>query len=125
DASNVSLTDAVPAGTTFVSEMQTAGPSFTFTNPAPGGTGTISGSITTLPALTSATFQIVVFASPADVNGSSISNTANVSTSSPDTNSGNDSSTTTATVVTSSDLSVSKTGPATVTAGAATNVTYT
>ena len=48
DAQTVAMTDAVPANTTFVSDVQTSGPAFTITNPAVGGTGTISDTIGTL-----------------------------------------------------------------------------
>src|SRR5262249_4781909 len=53
-AQSVQLTAAVPANTTFVSEAQTSGPTFTFTNPPVGGTGTITGTISTLAAGASA-----------------------------------------------------------------------
>src|SRR5207248_2285459 len=58
-----------------------------------------------------------------DANGSILSNTATVSAATPDPNSGNNSATFNSTVVNAADLSVTKTGPATVTAG--TNLTYT
>src|SRR5206468_3835321 len=60
DAQNVQLTDSVPANTTFVSESQNSGPTFTFSNPPAGGTGTISGTAPTLAAGGSATFTVVV-----------------------------------------------------------------
>src|SRR4029079_16632043 len=40
DAQSVSLSDAIPVNTTFVSAMQTAGPAFTLSSPPVGGTGT-------------------------------------------------------------------------------------
>jgi uncharacterized repeat protein (TIGR01451 family) len=121
-AQNVQLTDMVPSGTTFVSESHPAG--WTATAPAPGSSsGTVTESIGNLAANTSATFMIVVKARAADVNGSTIANTANVSTATPDTNTGNDSATSTAIITTAADVSVSQTGPATITAG--TNLTFT
>src|SRR5439155_982812 len=60
DAQNVTLSDALPAGTTFVSEAQTSGPAFTCVNPPAGTTGTVSCSIGTLAAGASANFTIVV-----------------------------------------------------------------
>src|SRR5262249_21926975 len=56
DAQTVSLTDAVPAGTTFVSA--TPAPGFTATTPAVGGTGTISFAATSMAAGASATFTV-------------------------------------------------------------------
>jgi uncharacterized repeat protein (TIGR01451 family) len=61
---NVSVTDTVPAGTTFVSLNQTSGPAFTLSAPAVGGTGTITATIATLTVGTSATFQLVVKVTP-------------------------------------------------------------
>ena len=58
------MTDVVPANTTFVSDAQTSGPTFTFTNPAVGGTGTITGTIGTLALGASASFTVVVLVSP-------------------------------------------------------------
>jgi uncharacterized repeat protein (TIGR01451 family) len=123
DAQNVSLTDAVPSGTTFVSESQTSGPGFTFSNPSAGGTGTVSGSIASFATGASATFTLVVHALSSDANNSTISNTANVSSSTSDPTSADNTSTVNSTVATSADLSISKSGPANVTAGS--NITYT
>jgi uncharacterized repeat protein (TIGR01451 family) len=79
DAQNVQLTDSIPANTTFVSESQTSGPTFTFSNPAVGGTGTISGTTSTLAAGASATFTVVVQVNPSTASGTNITNTATVS----------------------------------------------
>src|SRR5205807_4415938 len=59
DAQTVSFSDAVPAGLTFVSEMQNSGPTFTVVNPPGGGTGATTGTIATLLAGASAVFTIV------------------------------------------------------------------
>ena len=85
DAQLVSLTDAIPAGTTFHLRMQLSGPAFSFTNPAVGGTGTITGSLGALSAGGSALFQIVVHLTGAATIGTVIDNAASVSsvTSSP------------------------------------------
>ena len=69
------MTDVVPANTTFVSDAQTSGPTFTFTNPAVGGTGTITGTINTLALGASASFTVVVLVSPSTPAGTIISNT--------------------------------------------------
>ncbi|HYJ84727.1 MAG TPA: Ig-like domain-containing protein, partial [Pyrinomonadaceae bacterium] len=49
DAQTVTLTDAVPANTTFVSFTQDTGPVFLCSMPSPGGTGNVSCSLATLP----------------------------------------------------------------------------
>jgi uncharacterized repeat protein (TIGR01451 family) len=85
DAQNVNLTDVVPAGTTFVSESQTSGPAFALGTPPAGSGGTVSDSIATFASGASATFILVVHASPSDINGSTIVNTATVSSSTSST----------------------------------------
>jgi len=122
-ADNVSMTDAVPAGTTFVSETQLSGPAFGVTNPAVGGTGTTTATIAGLPAGVTAVFQIVDHVASSAPDASTITDTANVSTTSNDPNAANNSASVNTTVATAADLSITKTGPATATAG--TNVTYT
>jgi virginiamycin B lyase len=82
DALDVTLTDVVPAGTTFVSATQTSGPQFNLITPPVGGTGTIIADPVTLAAGHSATFQ-VVFRADAD---EPLTNTATVSTATPNRN---------------------------------------
>ncbi len=48
DAQTVAFSDILPANTTFVSDAQTSGPTFSLASPAAGGTGTIIGTIGTL-----------------------------------------------------------------------------
>jgi uncharacterized repeat protein (TIGR01451 family) len=120
DASSVALTDAVPAGSTFVSVTQGSGPVFSCTAPPVGGTGTVSCSIATLAANASATFTITL---KANSNATGINNIATVSSSSSDPSSTNNSATAVTTVNALADLSVTKSGPSTVVAG--TTVTYT
>ena len=76
DSQNVTLSDAIPAGTTFVSATQTSGPPFVPTIPAPGGGGTFSASISPLAAGASATFELVVRVDPDAPPGTPIDNTA-------------------------------------------------
>ena len=125
DAQNVVMTDAVPANTTFVSETQNSGPVAACTNPPAGGTGTVSCSFTTLAAGSSGSFTIVVRASSSAMSGSTITNTANVSSTTADSNTANNSASSTATVATTvADVAVTKSGsPPSVTGGA--NITYT
>ena len=114
-ANDVTFTDAIPAGTTFVSLTRTSGE-----NASHCSTGaTVSCTFNVLLAGQSSTYTLVVRAG--DVT--SISNTANVTTSTFDDDASNDSSTApTVTVVPSADLALTKSGPASATAG--TNATY-
>ncbi|HUP62507.1 MAG TPA: hypothetical protein VNA69_19035 [Thermoanaerobaculia bacterium] len=123
DASTVSLDDTLPANVTVVSASQTSGPVFTCTFPAPGTTGAIDCDIATLAADATATFSVTVMLSPSAPDGSTVSNTANVTTATPDPNGTNNTSTTMATVGADADVSVTKTGPASVLAG--NNISYT
>src|SRR5207248_5190359 len=123
DAQTVSLTDAVPANATFVSEQQNSGPAFTCTNPSVGGTGNTSCTIATLSAGASATFQIVVKVNSNAASGSTITNNAVAASTTADPNSANNTGTATTTVNASADLAVTKTGsPSPVIAGQ--NITY-
>ena len=122
DAQNVSLTDTLPPGTTFVSETQNSGPTANCVNPTVGQGGSINCTIPTMISGSTADFTLVFNVLPSLPAGTTISNTATVSSTTGDANSANNSSTSTATVTTSADLAVTKTGPATVTAG--NNITY-
>jgi uncharacterized repeat protein (TIGR01451 family) len=119
-AADVSLTDALPAGTTHVSFMQTGGAT-TFATAFDGTTYTA-----TAPSMPpgSAFFQITVDTSPSTPAGTIITNTATVSSSTPDPDSANNSATTNTTVSASANLDVFKTeGADPVAAGAL--LTYT
>jgi len=88
-AANVSLTDTLPANTTFVSASAPAG--FTCATPPVGTSGTIACTDPSLALFASATLTIVVkVSSPL---GSTISNTANASTSTFEPNLANNSAT--------------------------------
>jgi uncharacterized repeat protein (TIGR01451 family) len=99
DAQGVDLSDTLPANTTFVSMAQTSGPAFTLTTPGVGGTGTVHATIATMTAGASATFTLVVKVGAATAIGSTINNTATISTTTTDPAAGNNSSTTSLTVV--------------------------
>ena len=101
----MALSDLVPANTTFVSDTQTSGPAFNLTTPAPGGTGTITGTIATLASGASATFNVVVLVSPSTPAGTTIGNTANVTAATSDPNLANNSATVTNLTATQADLS--------------------
>ena len=122
-AASVSLTDTLPANTTFVSLNQTGGPTFTCNTPAVGSGGTVTCTIASLAPNVPATFSLVVRLAPSVAAGGSLTNTANGSATTVDPDPDNNASTTSATTAVSADVSVAKTGPAAVGAGA--NATYT
>ncbi len=99
DAENVTLTDALPANTTFLSFTQTSGPAFTLTTPAPGGTGTVTAAIASLANGATATFMLVVHVSAGAPNGGTISNTASVTSTTTDPNGADNDATATTTAV--------------------------
>ena len=94
-ASNASWSDALPAGTTFVSLPAVGG--WSCTTPAAGDTGSVSCSNPSF-AVTSSVFTLTVAVDPTVPAGSTLSNTATVTSSTPDNNSNNNSSTATTTV---------------------------
>jgi uncharacterized repeat protein (TIGR01451 family) len=112
------LSDTLPAGTTFVSLVQNSGPSANCVAPAVGTGGTVTCTFP-LPLSSGATAQFTLTV----VATASVTNTATVSTSGFDTNNTNDSSSASTTITPLADLSVTKTGSTTVTAGS--NATYT
>ena len=119
DAAGVSLTDTLPAGTTFVSLTQNSGPSWSCS-----GSSTVSCTIATFASGASSTFDLVVHVGDTTAAGAVISDTVVVATSTSDGNSDNDSSTSTSTVSASADLGVTVVdSPDPVTAGS--NLTYT
>jgi uncharacterized repeat protein (TIGR01451 family) len=107
-ASNVTLTDALPANTTFVSASQQSGPAFTLTTPAAGAGGTFTATSATMAAGASAVFTLVVQVDPGTPPATTISNTASVSTTSTDVNGANDDSTALTTVSPLADVAVQK-----------------
>ncbi|MGB8647112.1 MAG: hypothetical protein WCF84_17880 [Anaerolineae bacterium] len=125
DATSVSLTDSIPANTTFVSASQATGPTFACTNPLVGNTGLTRCTIGTLLYGATATFSLVVHVDPGATGA--ISNTANIFATN-DVNAGNDSSTWRTDVLTQADLSILKTHVTSGVAGAGTvtwNITIT
>ena len=98
DAASVTLSDDVPANTTFHSFGQLDGPTFTCTSPNEGETGTTTCTISTLARRETA-FFIATYVVDAVSNGTVISNTASVSSTTDDPNPDDNSSTVGATVV--------------------------
>ena len=116
DAPGVTLTDPIPAGTSFVSATPSAG--------SCAGTTTVSCNLGTLANGASASVTLSVHVGSAVAAGTVLSNTATASSGVSDPNASNDSATATTTVVTSGDLSITKTGsPDPVAAGG--DLTYT
>jgi uncharacterized repeat protein (TIGR01451 family) len=122
DAANVSMTDTLPANTTFVSNTQNSGPAFNCVNPPAGGTGAITCTLATMTAGTTATFTVVLNVASAASAGA-LSNTAAVTATTTDPDSSNNSSTANATISVSADVRVAKSGPTGTAPG--TNMSYT
>ncbi|MEO5914482.1 MAG: Ig-like domain-containing protein [Luteolibacter sp.] len=121
DADNVSITDTLPAGTSFVSLSAPSG--WSATTPAVGATGQITLTNPLVANGGAATFTVVVKVGAGVPNGFIISNTASATSTVIDIAPANNSSTATSTVTTSSDLAVEITGtPATVPKGS--NVSF-
>ena len=108
-ATAVTLRDALPPGTTFVSITQNSGPASTCAVES----GAVVCSNLALAMNQSATFTLVLDPGA----NSEVTNTATVTTESFDTDPSDDTSSVTTAVTPVADLAVSKTGPATVAAG--------
>ena len=109
DAAALSVTDTLPAGVTFVSATGTG---WACTN---SGNVSVTCTRPTLAAGTPAPTITVVVTAPAQA--ATLNNTASVSSTTADPNVGNNTSAVSTTVTASADLSIVKTGPATVVAG--------
>ncbi len=114
DAQGVTLTDAIPANTTFLSF--TAPPGWTATTPTVGGAGNVSAIVASLANGAVATFTLSVRVSPDTPGGSTITDTSTVSATTDDPNPANNSATGSVGVVTpvvpTADLAVTATaGP--------------
>jgi uncharacterized repeat protein (TIGR01451 family) len=103
EAENISLTDVLPVGATFVSLTAPAG--WTTTQPAVGSNGTVTGSIAALSAAAgSQTFTLVVKAACELANNSVLENTSTLNVGTPDPNTTNNSATASTTVVASTPI---------------------
>jgi uncharacterized protein len=110
-AATVSLSDTLPAGTTFVSLASPAG--WSCVTPEVDANGTISCSTASFP-LGSAVFTLVAKVSPSVGAGTVLANTATVSSSNPDPNPENNSATSTTTVNPALSIDFSGSGSGTV-----------
>ncbi|HEX2645508.1 MAG TPA: ExeM/NucH family extracellular endonuclease, partial [Thermoanaerobaculia bacterium] len=119
DAS-ASLSDTLPAGTTFVSLASPGG--WSCTTPAVGGTGAVTCSNAAMAAGTAA-FTLTVNVGSTVTNGTVLTNTAAVTPSKTDGNPANDSATATTTVSNGATLTATKTASGTFVPGS--TVTYT
>jgi uncharacterized repeat protein (TIGR01451 family) len=124
DAASLSLSDAVPANTTLVSVTTPAGWSRTDAVPV-GGTGTLTFTSASLASGGSSVFTVVVKVNNGTANGTTITNTANVSSATADPTPGNNSATATTLVQSNADLAISKLRSPSGTIDAGNNVTYT
>jgi uncharacterized repeat protein (TIGR01451 family) len=122
-ATSVSLTDALPANTTFVSTAQNSGPAFICTNPSVGTNGTVTCTNASMASGATATFTITANVSASAPLGL-LNNTANATTTSTDPSTPNTSTAGTTITPGNADVSVVKTaapGPY----GTGNNLTYT
>jgi uncharacterized repeat protein (TIGR01451 family) len=124
DAVAVTLTDILPAGTTFASLVQNSGPPFSCVTPAPATAGTVTCTIATLGTGMTADFTLVVNVS-GSAAGSTISNTATIASATADDNPANDSATTTTAVIGGPDVFAEKSVASDSQFQTGTEVTYT
>src|SRR2546423_1812346 len=121
-AADASWSDTLPSSLLFISLSQDTGPSMSCTTPESGDNGTITCSIASLSNSTSAQFTLNVLIASATPAGSTISNTATATSSTPDSNGGNNSNTANTTALSPALLSGSKSVSGTKTPGS--TITY-
>ena len=102
DAQGVSLTDALPSGTTFVSAVAETGT-------CSGSAGALSCAFGTLPAGQETNVKLTVLLDPGLADQSVLTNAATVASTTPDPNTANNTGSVTAIVVRSNDLALTKT----------------
>jgi uncharacterized repeat protein (TIGR01451 family) len=91
-AQEVIVTDTLPAGTTFVS-VSAGGSNWAVSTPAVGANGTVTCSKSSVAAGESSNFLITVRIEPGLTNGTTISNTANITSQTTDPNLANNTAT--------------------------------
>src|SRR6185503_1372664 len=124
DAQAVTVTDATPANTTFVSAVVTTGSGWSTTAPAVGGTGNVVVSKATVAAGETAVFTVVLNVNASTPNATVITNNAVGASTTTDPTPANNTGTATTTVIALADIAVTKTdSPDPVFAG--NNITYT
>src|SRR2546429_8085922 len=105
-AANTSWSDTLPPGTTFVEPLSTPG-GWSCSTPAGGDTGTVTCSNPSF-AVGSAVFTLTVAVAPTVSAGSTLTNTATATSSTPDGNPGNESGTATTTVLSPANVTGNK-----------------
>ena len=113
-AANVVLTDTLPGTLTFVSFAQNTGPTMSCSTPAVGAGGTVTCTLASMPP-GSASFTLVVHVPAATPAGTTFDNVATATSDNDPAEENGQGATTTA--ISSTDLSVTKTGPASANAG--------
>src|SRR5207245_1752682 len=116
DAANAAISDTLPPGLTFVSLTQTSGPAFSCTTPAVGSGGTVNCTIADLPVDSTPAFTLV--AHNTNSAGSTVSNTATITSTTTDLNPDDNAATANSTVSNPADLSATASGPGSVASGA-------
>ncbi len=106
-AQNVTLSDSLPSGETFISQSQSAGPAFTLNNTG----NAITDTIASLPSGASASFTILAHVAADLANNMTLTNTATASTTTMQTSTVNNSATVTTRVNAQADLTVTASGP--------------
>jgi uncharacterized repeat protein (TIGR01451 family) len=101
DAQNVTLSDIIPANTTFVSEAQSSGPAF---NCSPPSGGTVSCTISTLSVNALAIFSLTVNVTAGTADGTLITNVASISSTTNDPRPSDNTGSTSNTVVAASNV---------------------
>src|ERR1043166_7080490 len=119
----VNMTDAIPAGLTFVSLGQSGPDTFVCSTPAVGTNGTVSCDAASLSLNDVQTFTLTVAVPPDAANGTFYFNTATVSSSDDFNDEDNSSSVGTSTPPNVADVAITKSGPSA--AQPDTDVTYT
>jgi uncharacterized repeat protein (TIGR01451 family) len=109
-AQDVTLTDPVPANTTFWALIQNSGPAFEITAPPKKGTGTVRATIASLAPGASAAFSLLVDVDCDAQDGSAIVNTATVSWSASGGNVGSIDATATTSVETVANIGFTRAG---------------
>ncbi|MEK6322056.1 MAG: HYR domain-containing protein [Acidobacteriota bacterium] len=107
-ANLVTVTDPVPANTTFVSATVTTGSVWTTSNPGVGGTGNVVFSKSPVASGETAVFTMVVKVNAGTPNNTIITNSATAASTTADSTSGNNTGTTTTKVIAQADLAVTK-----------------
>ena len=125
-ATTPSVTQTIPAGTTYVSFTLTGGTgTWTCSGVAAGATGTLTCKRSAnMPAGSTATFAFIVQVDPETVAGAAITDTVSISSTTTDPNPGNNSLTSNTITVQGADLSMTQAASATAVAAGAT-ITYT